>query len=172
QTGIMIDANERLSLPSALALGHRLTEYDITWFEEPVNYTDRRAHVQLGQRLPFPIAGGEHHCSAAEFTDYITSGAFSVIQPNVCMVGGITESVRIMRMAEMHGVGFAPHLMTDFHIHLAAATTSTMYVEYFPFLEPYTTNRLSVSSGHARVPEGPGHGMAFTEETFERYQVA
>lgn len=172
QTGIMIDANERLSLPTALALGRRLAEYGITWFEEPVNYLDRQAHVRLGQQLPIPVAGGEHHCSAAAFTDYITSGAFDIVQPNVCMVGGITETIRIMRMAEMHGVGFAPHLMTDFNVHLAAATTSTMYVEYFPFLEPYTSNRLTIVDGRAKVPEGPGHGMVFTEETFTRYQVA
>lgn len=172
QTNIMIDANERLSLPTALALGRRLADFGITWFEEPLNYQDRQAHVLLSRQLPMPVAGGEHHCSAAEFTDYITSGAFSILQPNVCMVGGITETIRIMRMAEMHGLGFAPHLMTDFNVHLAAATTSTMYVEYFPFLEPYTSNRLTIADGHAQVPDGPGHGMAFTDEAFERYQVA
>lgn len=172
QVGIMVDANERLSFAAALSLGRSLSQYDILWFEEPVVYTDRESHVQLARHLPMPISGGEHHCSAAEFVDYVSSRAFSIVQPNICMVGGVTEMIRIMRLAELHGVGFAPHLMTDLNVHLAAATNSTMYVEYFPFLEPYTSNRLQISGGRASVPEDPGHGIVFTDETFERFQIA
>lgn len=169
---IMIDANERLSFPTALSLGRRLADYDIFWFEEPVVYTDRQSYVELGRHLPMPVVGGEHHCSAAEFVDYVTQRAFSIVQPNICMVGGVTEMIRIMHMAESHGVGFAPHLMTDLNVHLAASTPSTVYVEYFPFLEPYTTNRLEITDGRALVPTAPGHGITFTDETFERYQIA
>ncbi|MFC7403277.1 mandelate racemase/muconate lactonizing enzyme family protein [Citricoccus sp. GCM10030269] len=169
---IMIDANERLTYPTALSLGRRLAEYDIFWFEEPVLFTDRQSHVELAHHLPMPVVGGEHHCSAAEFVDYVTSRAFSIAQPNVCMVGGITEMIRIMNLAESHGVGFAPHLMTDLNVHLAAATNSTVYVEYFPFLEPYTTNRLEISHGRAAVPTTPGHGIEFTEDAFARYRIA
>lgn len=170
--GIMIDANERLSYVEALRLGRRLEEYDLLWFEEPVLYTDRQTHVQLSNQLSIPIVGGEHHCSANEFVDYVDSGAFSVVQPNVCMVGGITEMLRIIRFSELKGVGFAPHLMTDLNVHLAAAARNIVYVEYFPWLEPYTSNRLEIVCGRAKVPDTPGHGIEFTDETFERYQIA
>ncbi|WP_413544209.1 mandelate racemase/muconate lactonizing enzyme family protein [Citricoccus nitrophenolicus] len=169
---IMIDANERLSYSSALSLGRQLAEHDIFWFEEPVVYTDRRSHVELARHLPMPIVGGEHHCSSAAFLDYVTERAFTMVQPNVCMVGGVTEMVRIMRLAESHGVGFAPHLMTDLNVHLAAATNSTVYVEYFPFLEPYTSNRLEIANGRATVPTAAGHGILFTDETFAKYRIA
>lgn len=169
---ILIDANERLTFPTALTLGRSLAEYDIFWFEEPVVFTDRQSHLELARHLPMPIVGGEHHCSAAEFVDYVSPRAFSIVQPNVCMVGGVTEMIRIMRLAESHGVGFAPHLMTDLNVHLAAATNSTVYVEYFPFLEPYTTNRLAIVDGRARVPSTPGHGLEFTDEAFEKYRIA
>lgn len=169
---IMIDANERLDLATALHLGERLAEHDIFWFEEPVLSTDIEAHEILSQKLPMPIVGGEHHCSAAEFLPYVRAKAFRILQPNVCMVGGITEIMRIARLAELHGLGFAPHLMSDLNVHIAAATTSTTYVEYFPFLEPYTSNRLSVRDGQADVPSTPGHGIQFTAETFDKYQIA
>lgn len=169
--GIMIDANERLSYLDALTLGKKLQDYGLVWFEEPMAYTDRASHVRLAQSLSVPVVGGEHHCSAAGFVDYVASGAFAVVQPNICMVGGVTEMVRIMRLAELHGVGFAPHLMTDLNVHLAAATTSTAYVEYFPFLEPYTSNRLNIVGSRADVPNCLGHGIEFTEEAFERYQL-
>ena len=169
---IMCDANERLDLPTALYLGEQLADQNIFWFEEPVLSTDIQAHEILSQKLPMPIVGGEHHCSAAEFVPYVRSQAFRILQPNVCMVGGITEIMRIARLAELHGLGFAPHLMSDLNVHISAATTSTTYVEYFPFLEPYTTNRLNVTKGRAEVPTAPGHGIEFTAETFERYQIA
>lgn len=169
---IMIDANERLDTPTALSLGHKLTDLDIFWFEEPVHSADLESHAFLSSRLPMTITGGEHHCSAVEFQPYISRRAFGIVQPNVCMVGGITEIMRIVRAAELGGVGFAPHLMTDLNVHIAAATGSTTYVEYFPFLEPYTTNRLRIADGRADVPDTPGHGIEFTEETFERYRTA
>lgn len=170
--GIMVDANERLSYTEAMSLGRKLQEQDLLWFEEPVRYTDRSTHVRLAQNLAVPIVGGEHHCSAVDFVDYVTSGAFSVLQPNICMVGGVTEMIRIMRLAELHGVGFAPHLMTELNIHLAAATESVVYVEYFPWLEPYTHSRLEISNGHAKVPTAMGHGIEFTDEVFQRYKLA
>ncbi|HEY4536695.1 MAG TPA: mandelate racemase/muconate lactonizing enzyme family protein [Enteractinococcus sp.] len=170
--GIMVDANERLSYIEALNLGKKLQDYDLLWFEEPVVYTDRQTHVELAKQLTIPIVGGEHHCSANEFVDYVDSGAFSVVQPNVCMVGGITEMLRIIRFSELKGVGFAPHLMTDLNVHLAASARNVVYVEYFPWLEPYTSNRLEIVNGHAKVPDTLGHGIEFTDETFERYQIA
>lgn len=169
---ILIDANERLDCPTALWLGQRLADQDIFWFEEPVHSSDLESHAFLADHLPMTVTGGEHHCSAMEFQPYITRRAFGIVQPNVCMVGGITEIMRIVRAAELGGVGFAPHLMTDLNVHIAAATGSTSYVEYFPFLEPYTSNRLRIMSGHAEVPTAPGHGIEFTAETFERYQTA
>lgn len=171
---IMCDANERLSLPEALTLGRGLADQDVFWFEEPVLSTDIEAHKILSKKLPMTIVGGEHHCSAAEFVPYVNARAFGILQPNACMVGGITEIMRIAKLAELHGLGFAPHLMTELHVHVAAATTSTTYVEYFPFLEPYTTraSKVAVLGGRAQVPTAPGHGIEFTAETFDKYQTA
>lgn len=167
---IMCDANERLDLPDALHLGGRLAESDVYWFEEPVARHDLRAHELLAQRLPMAITGGEHHCSAHEFVPYVDS-AFQIVQPNACMVGGITEIMRIARLAELHGVGFAPHLMTELHVHVAAATTSTSYLEYFPFLEPFITEPLKLEAGRAVVPSEPGHGIRFTPDALERWRT-
>ena len=156
--------------PGSRSSGTRLSESDVYWFEEPINRHDIRAHEILGQRLPMAITGGEHHCAAEEFVPY-TSSAFQILQPNACMVGGITEIMRIARLAELHGLGFAPHLMTELHVHVAAATTSTSYLEYFPFLEPFITQPLKLDDGRAVVPDTPGHGIRFTPEALERWRT-
>ncbi len=170
--GILCDANEKLDLAEALVLGRSLADLGVLWLEEPLLSTRIEGHRLLAERLPLLIAGGEHHCSADEFVPYIEKGAFQVLQPNVCMVGGFTEMMRIARMCEQTGLGFAPHLMSELHVHVAAATTSTLYLEYFPFLAPYVRHPLALVEGMAVVPETPGHGVEFTPQAIERYRTA
>lgn len=169
---IMCDANERLDLPTALNLGRRLAEHDVFWFEEPVDSYDVAAHRRLAEALPMPIASGEHLCSAREFVPFVTAGALDILQPNVCMVGGITEGMRIGELAAAHGLGFAPHFMSELHVHVAAALDGATYLEYFPFLDEFITEPLRVVDGEIAVPTGPGHGIEFTESTWDRYRTA
>lgn len=169
---IMCDANERLSLPTALWLGERLADSGIYWFEEPVNSDDVAAYARLSQALPIPVVGGEHLCSASEFVNYINAGAFDVLQPNICMVGGVTEIMRIGALASAHGRGFAPHLFSEFHVHIAAALKNTTFVEYFPWIDSYIEEPLTVRNGEIVVPDGPGHGVRFKKSTWDNFQTA
>jgi hypothetical protein len=121
---IMCDANERLDLPTALWLGRRLADFDVYWFEEPVTSDDVEAHRRLARALPMPIVAGEHLCSSREFVPFVTAAALDVLQPNACMVGGITEVLRVGELAAAHGLGFAPHFMTELHVHVAASSIS------------------------------------------------
>lgn len=169
---IMCDANERLDLPTALWLGRRLAELDVFWFEEPVVSDDVEAHRRLAQALPMPIVGGEHLCSAREFMPFVTAGALDVLQPNASMVGGLTEALRIGEIAGAHGLGFAPHFLTELHVHLAAAVPSTTYLEFFPFLDEFVEEPLRTENGAVIVPDRPGHGITFTERTWATYRTA
>ncbi|WP_324276427.1 mandelate racemase/muconate lactonizing enzyme family protein [Blastococcus brunescens] len=170
---IMCDANERLDVATALWLGRRLADFGIYWFEEPVRSDDVEAHVRLAQALPMPIAAGEHLCGIPEFVSYLNAGALDVLQPNVCMVGGITEIMRIGHLAAAHGRAFAPHVFSEFHVHVAAALPrTTSYVEYFPWIDAYVEEPLQVKGGELVVPDGPGHGLRFTDNTWDRYRIA
>lgn len=169
---IMCDANERLDLPSALALGHRLWEHNIFWFEEPVDADDVGAHARLSAALPMPIVGGEHLCSTQEFVRYIDAKALDILQPNATMVRGITEIMQIGELAAAHGLGFAPHFVSELHVHVAAALPNATYLEYFPFLDEYIDDGLELSGGKVVVPDRPGHGIDFTDHTWATYRTA
>ena len=60
---IMIDANHAYDALGAIALGRRIEEFDIAWFEEPVPPEDLAGYREVKAALKIPIAGGE-----AEFT--------------------------------------------------------------------------------------------------------
>lgn len=169
---IMCDANERLDLPTALWLGRRLADFDVFWFEEPVASDDVAAHRRLRNTLPIAIATGEHLCSSKEFVPFVEAGAIDVLQPDACMVGGVTEILRVADLAAAHGLAFAPHFMTELHVHIAAALPRAPYVEFFPFMDDLLTHPLVVENGEVVVLERPGHGIDFHPWVWDKYRVA
>lgn len=171
-TRILCDANERLDLPTALWLGRQLLDLGVFWFEEPLLSQDLAGYQRLRSTLPLAIAMGEHVHSRRDLVPYMRGGGVDVVQPDLCMIGGITETMRIGRMADSLGLAFAPHFMTPLHIHVAAALPRASYVEYYPFMDDLTTEGLVLDGGMLRVPERPGHGVTFTAEAWRRYRVA
>src|SRR5690625_2380377 len=159
---IMCDANERFDYLTAVTMARKLVDLDVHWLEEPMPSTDLEGHRRLGLAVPLAIVGGEHHHSAEEFVPYATSGAFSVLQPNFSLVGGVTEMIRIARLAELAGVSYAPQALHELHLHLAACTRSSTYLEYFPLLEPFIERPVELDGGDLIVPTAPGHGVQFT----------
>ncbi len=169
---IMIDANERLDLPTALWLGRRLADFDIHWFEEPLPTPDLAGLQRLRAALPIPIALGEHIFSRSGFLPYLAGAAADILQPDACLVGGLSEAMQVAELADAHGLALAPHFMTELHIHLAAALPRPCYLEYYPFMDDLLEERLEVRDGSVLVPSRPGHGVAFTRQAWERYRVA
>jgi L-alanine-DL-glutamate epimerase-like enolase superfamily enzyme len=169
---IMCDANERLDLPTALWLGRRLVDAGIYWLEEPLLSQDLEGYRRLRAALPIPLALGEHVYSRREFIPYMANDAIDIVQPDVCMIGGFSEAMKLGRVAESHGLALAPHFMTELHVHLAAALPRATYVEYYPFMDDLLEEHLVVEDGQVLVPQGPGHGVRFTDDAWKRYRVA
>jgi L-alanine-DL-glutamate epimerase-like enolase superfamily enzyme len=169
---LMIDANERLDLTNALWLGERLSQFDIHWFEEPLPSGNVDAYRRLREALPVAIAVGEHVSSVREFVPYVTAGAADVLNGDVCIMGGVSEMLRLVHLAEAHGLGVAPHFMTELHVQIAATLPATPYLEYYPFMDELLMTRLEVVDGEIVVPDAPGHGVRFTPDAWARYRVA
>ena len=148
---ILCDANERLDLPTALWLGRQLLELGVFWLEEPLLSQDLAGYQRLRAALPLAIAMGEHVHSRRDLVPYMRDGGVDVVQPDLCLVGGITEAMRIGRMADSLGLAFAPHFMTPLHVHLAAALPRASYVEYYPFMDDLLTHGLVLEAGMLRA---------------------
>ena len=164
---IMCDANERLDLATAIHLGRSLAARDIYWLEEPLLTQDVQSYARLSRALPMAIAMGEHIFSSRQFIPYITADAIDVVQPDMCLIGGVTQAMRAGRLADAHGLALAPHFMTNLHVHLAAALPRATYVEFYPFMD----DLLASANGEMVVPTRPGHGVRFTDEAWKTYKV-
>ena len=169
---IMCDANERLDVETATWLGHRLADLDVYWFEEPIARDDIAGYRQLRRSLSIPLACGEHLFGANDFVPFVSGEAVDIVQPDACMVGGITEVVRVGELASANGLSFAPHHVTELHVHLAAALPSAIYVEYFPMLGGMLAHDLEVADGEVLVPDRLGHGIEFIDSARSEFRIA
>jgi L-alanine-DL-glutamate epimerase-like enolase superfamily enzyme len=162
----------------AVRTADMLANYDVHWFEEPLKPDALADYIQLRQRAPLPIAGGEVLTRRQAFLPWLEGRAFDIVQPDVTKVGGISEERRIARMAEDHGIRFIPHgwntavgLAAD--LQLASAFPDTDLVEYLngsPFIDSITAGGWHLDAdGMLPIPDSPGLGLRLDPEEVARY---
>jgi L-alanine-DL-glutamate epimerase-like enolase superfamily enzyme len=89
----------------------------------------------LKQGLNCVLATGESLYNRNEFLRLLQVKGADLIQPDICVVGGISEMRRIATLAEAYFVGVAPHnpmgpLATAVNVHFSAATQNFRILEY------------------------------------------
>ena len=161
---LMVDANQQWNRSTALRMGRRLEEFNLTWIEEPLDAYDAEGHAALARELATPIATGEMLTSAAEHRALIKAGSVDFMQPDAPRVGGITPFLKIMALGEDAGIRMAPHFAMEIHLHLSAAYEIDPWVEHFEWLEPLFNERLEIKDGRMVVPARPGLGFSLSEQ--------
>ena len=162
----------------ALRTADMLANYDVAWFEEPLQPDALSDYVQLRQRAKVPIAGGEVLTRRQSFQPWLQNGALDIVQPDVTKVGGISEERRIAWMAKENGVRFIPHgwntavgLAAD--LQLASAFADTDLVEYLmgsPFIDEIAAGGWQLDAdGMLPIPNTPGLGLTLDRDALARY---
>jgi len=126
---LMLDANQRWSLDTAVSAVEALSPFGIEWFEEPLIAEDLRGHAELKRRTGATIAVGENLHTESRFAEFIDAGAADVFQPNVIRVGGITPARRIADRVQSAGARLAFHLLPELSSQLAFAVEQPTWVE-------------------------------------------
>lgn len=129
QVELMVDANQAYNAATAIRIGQALADWNVLWFEEPVNARDLEAYVQVKQAVPMAVAGGENLRTRFDFRDFFARRALDIVQPDVMHCGGLTEMQRIAGMANAFGVQVNPHVwgspvMIAASLHLASTVPS------------------------------------------------
>ncbi|HEY3926230.1 MAG TPA: mandelate racemase/muconate lactonizing enzyme family protein [Acidothermaceae bacterium] len=159
---LMVDANQQWDRATALRVGRRLEEYNLVWIEEPLDAYDVEGHAQLAAALDTPIASGEMLTSVHEHERLIDGRAVDFLQPDAPRVGGITQFLRVLALADQRGLSMAPHFAMEIHVHLSAAYPGQTWVEHFEWLEPLFEERIEIRDGAMLVPDRPGLGLTLS----------
>lgn len=101
---LMLDANCAYSVAEAKRLAEQVADCDIAFFEEPLRGNDIPALAELRRAINIPLASGQMIQSVTWFRDVLAAGALDILQPNAAFCGGISAMLRILALAEAHGV--------------------------------------------------------------------
>lgn len=105
---VAVDFHGRVSPAVARQLCRELEQLHPMFVEEPVVPELSFDLARICESTTVPIATGERLYSRWDFRDVLPAG-IAVAQPDLSHAGGISESRRIASMAEIYGVGLAPH---------------------------------------------------------------
>lgn len=101
---LMLDANCAYTVAEAKRLATLIADCDIAFFEEPLRGNDIPALAELRRTTAIPLASGQMIQSVTWFRDALAAGALDILQPNAAFCGGLTAMLRILALAEAHGV--------------------------------------------------------------------
>jgi galactonate dehydratase len=141
---IAFDAHARIFEPiQAVQLGNALAPYDPLFFEEPIRPENLEAWSVMKRQMTCTLATGESLYNRFDFLRLLSLHGADIIQPDICVVGGLLEMRKIAAIAEAHYVTVAPHnpmgpLATAVNLHFSAAQPNFKILEY-------------------RLPEGPNY---------------
>ena len=173
---LLVEVHGRLTPAEAIRIGERLEPYRPFFYEEPVPPQNVDAMVRVAQAINIPLATGERIYTKWGFKDLLEKQAVSVVQPDVCHAGGISELKKIAAMAETYYVGFAPHnpygpINTMAAIHVDACTPNFLIQEgghgdwYDSILtEPFKGQ----ADGYFDLPTAPGLGIELDEDALKK----
>jgi galactonate dehydratase len=162
----------------AARLAAAIAPYNPMWLEEPIRPENEHAMKKLADRVTIPLASGECNYQRHEFRRLLELGALDIIQPDICLCGGIMEMKKIAAMAEAHYVTVAPHnpmgpVANAVNVHFAASTPNFFILEYHPDDEGVRKDLLKeplmVKDGYIPLPTKPGLGVELNEDAIRKY---
>jgi L-alanine-DL-glutamate epimerase-like enolase superfamily enzyme len=177
----MCDAHGTYTVAEAKRFCRQVEDCNIAWFEEPVTADDKRGLAEVRAGTDIPIATGESEFTRFAFRDLLELRAADILQPDLSIAGGITETMRIEALCAAYQVRFAAHIWggaTTFAagLHCSAAATSSFILEYSvganPMLHGLAIEDFTVEDGHIAIPDRPGLGVTIDEDFVARYKMA
>lgn len=176
---VAVDANHAWrDAPSAINDLRHLDDLGLWWVEEPVLPDQMAASARIAEALVTPVATGEIEAGRWAFQQLVDIQAADILQPDVTVIGGISEWRKVAHMAACRDIPLAPHWVPDIHVHLGAAAPNVLALEYFHAdvgvlnFDELLAEPLRFEDGDLIVPDRPGHGVALDPDAVKRYEVS
>ncbi len=187
EVDLMVDGNSCYLPETAIEVGQILEDNGICHFEEPCPYWEYEWTKQVKEALSMDVTGGEQDNNLALWKYMIDNDTVDVYQPDICYMGGIERTLRVVKMAEDAGKIITPHtanlsLVTIFTLHLMGAIKNAgPYVEfaieeadYYPWQYGIYEDFPIAHDGKVQIPEGPGWGIEISSSWLDSasYQIS
>jgi galactonate dehydratase len=169
---IGVEFHGAVSPQTSLLIMKALEPYQPYFYEEPAQSQNVDVLAELAAKTHIPVATGERVYTKWGFREILDKKAASILQPDVCYAGGITELRLIAGMAESHYVPLAPHNPQG-PCSLAASCQIAAAIPNFLIQEQGTKSHdnmlktpFRAEQGYLPVSTAPGLGIEFDEDKF------
>ena len=171
QTGesLAVDANQAWDLAFALEFTAKLSGSPLAWLEEPLRCDTHLSQWGiLRQHCPIPLAGGENIRDAGDFHAVIRSKFLTVIQPDICKWGGLSDCLPVASAVLAAGLRYCPHylgggigLMASAHLLAAAGGDGLLEIDVNdnPLREALAQPYPTLKDGLLHLSGKPGLGV-------------
>jgi len=165
---IGIDFHGAVPPGTAKILMKELEPFHPFFYEEIINAQNVDVMAELAKSTHVPIATGERIFTKWGFREILEKGAATILQPDLCHAGGITEVRLIAGMAEAYYATIAPHnplgpISLAAGLQIAASIPNFLCQEQVSLGEGYIKNPFKVRDGYVDLPTGPGLGIELDE---------
>lgn len=169
---IAIDFHGAVQPQTAMLLVKALEEHQPFFIEEPVQCQNVEAMAEIAHKTHIPIATGERIFTKWGFREILEKKAASVIQPDLCHAGGITEVRLIAGMAEAYYIPLAPHnplgpISLASGMQIAASIPNFLVQEQSSLGVGYLKEPFVMKEGYTGLPTKPGLGVELDDDLME-----
>ena len=184
EVALLGDANSCFTPERAIEIGRIMEDHGMCHYEEPCPYWELEQTRQVTDTLTIDVSGGEQDCSLATWRQMMQMRTVDIAQPDICYLGGITRTLRVVRMAEEAGLTVVPHcanltMVTLFTMHLLRAIPNPgKYLEfsiegpeYYPWQQDlFVRSPYTIDDGQVTITDAPGWGVEINPEWLARSQ--
>ena len=169
---IILDVHTRLDPVDAITLCRGLESLRPYFVEDPIRSESPSSLKRLREQTAVPIAVGEQFGSKWAFQEIIEKDWTDFARIDLCIVGGISESLKIAGWCETHFILVAPHnplgpvstaaclhldlAISNFAVQECARVPGQVLSDLFPVQVPF-------DNGYLSPPTQPGLGIEFDE---------
>ena len=174
---IIIELHSLTDTNTAIQLGRELEECKCFYYEEPVHPLNVDSMVEIARSVKIPIASGERIYSRWGYREFLEKRALQVIQPDLGLVGGLTEGKKICDMANVYDAAVQVHVCGS-PIATAAALQLEAVIPNFIIHEHHAVALRDDSirmgkydyqpkNGFFDIPDLPGIGQELSDEAIK-----
>jgi galactonate dehydratase len=177
---LMVDMSAGMTTDVAIRLGRQLEEFNLYFYEEPVDPSDFGALKKVSEHVNIPIAAGERLYTRYGFRQILETHAVDIVQPDIGSTGGILETKFIAAMAEIYSVRVQLHVCAS---PVSTAATQQLWAclpnlalqEIYPFRVPEHwaivdhAPELDIKDGYIPISERPGLGIELNQKTVDPF---
>lgn len=179
---IMIETHAMLNFRTAVRMAQRLSELNITWYEEPAGPESAETLKAMRDRISSSVSVcvGERHYTRHGIRPILERQVADVIMPDITRCGGPSEMKRMATMMEVYNVLLAPHnpngpLSTLASAHVCASVPNFFRQEFIfndvPWRDTVIDHPIApmITEGKLRLSERGGLGVDLVESEMEKH---